>query len=116
AWFGYRSETPVTFGRVEFAHGRSMVHGGWFDASRGLPVIEVLDMPGTEWRAIGELGEYPTTDASSDAGILPGQLFELALDVPVAAYGLRVRGAGSYGEYPGSRRIATCATLTAFDD
>jgi DUF1680 family protein len=116
AWFGMLSATPVSFRRVSFTHGRSMVHGGWFDASEGAPRLEVMLTPDGEWTEIGRIVGYPGTDAAHDAGIEPGARFDVLLDEPVTAYGLRVAGTGSFGDYPGPRRFATCALLCAYAD
>ncbi|GAA1996119.1 glycoside hydrolase family 127 protein [Microbacterium ulmi] len=116
AWFGLRSARPVTFRRVSFAHGRSMVHGGWFDASEGAPRIEALLTPDAEWTEIARIAAYPATDAAHDAGIAAGERFDVLLDEPVTAWGVRVAGTASFGDYPGPRRFATCALLCAYAD
>jgi len=110
--FTLRSEQPVQFTRVRFSHGRSLVHGGWFDTSISMPVVEVKVADSAPWEPIATLADYPVTSAEHDGGLVAGQRFEV--DVPVTtAVGLRVRGTGSYGEYPPGRFV-TCAELQAF--
>jgi hypothetical protein len=115
AWFGLEAASPVSFRRVIVAHGRSLVHGGWFDRSRGVPTIEVRRSPAEDWTPIGELTGYPFTDETQDAGLAAGQESVLTLDDPVTAVAIRVVGYGSSGEYPREERFATCALLNAYE-
>ncbi|MFF1876688.1 beta-L-arabinofuranosidase domain-containing protein [Leifsonia sp. NPDC058230] len=115
-WFALEQANPVAFDRVLIAHGRSLVHGGWFDTTKTKPRIEIKETPESPWVHLAEIAGYPAADAVWDAGLLPGQLFELVLSKRVNAAGIRVIGRGSYGEYPRSTRFATCARLAAFVD
>lgn len=114
AWFAIEAEEPVTFARVEFAHGRSLVHGGWFDTSDGKPEIQVRRNPSADWETVGLIDAYPQTDAKYDGGLKAGEIFVVLLPNPVSATGLRVLGKGSFGEYPPGR-FASCGELQAFD-
>jgi hypothetical protein len=113
AWFALRSVEPVTFSRVAFVHGRCMVHGGWFDSSGGKPVFQALPEAGGEWVDLASLDGYPDTTVVDGNGLEAGTRFEVSLNGPVTAHGLRVVGPGSWGDWPG-QRIATCALLEAF--
>ncbi|HWA18352.1 MAG TPA: beta-L-arabinofuranosidase domain-containing protein [Devosia sp.] len=113
SWFALEAAAPVTFSRVEFTHGRSLIHGGWFDASQSKPEIQIRETSSAEWRTIARIEGYPETDAEHDGGLKPGQTFVVGLPSPVTATGLRVRGTGSFGEYPPGR-FATCGELQAF--
>jgi uncharacterized protein len=113
AWFGLLLPEPVAFSQVVYIHGRSMVHGGWFDTSLGKPTIQLLADHGAEWADVGTLDDYPVTDAVNDQGIAPAARFELTLAAGRRAVGLRVVGAGAWGQYP-SQRFVTCALLQAF--
>jgi hypothetical protein len=113
AWFALERRDPVLVCRVVFVHGRSLVHGGWFDTSGEKPRLEVQERAGGPWRLLAELSAYPQTDAAHDGGLVAGQAFEVVLDAPVEATGLRVSGDGAHGEYPPTRFV-TCALLQAF--
>jgi hypothetical protein len=113
AWFALEAAEPVTFSQVEFSHGRSLVHGGWFDTSQGKPEIQVREHASADWRTIGRIETYPGTDAQHDGGLKPGQTFVITFKEPVTALGLRVRGTGAFGQYPPGR-FATCGELQAF--
>lgn len=113
AWFCLTSAEPVTFSRVDFVHGRSMVHGGWFDTSAAKPQLEVRLSQSGPWVALAQFEDYPTTDVESDSGLQPAERFTVTLSRSVTATAIRVSGAGSWGGYPGTR-IATCALLQAY--
>jgi hypothetical protein len=49
----------------------------------------------------------------ADGDLRPSQRFEVDLGWTMQACGVRVIGAGAYGEYP-PRRFATCALLQSF--
>lgn len=106
------ADEPVTFSRVRFVHGRSLVHGGWFDSSIARPVIQVRSAEGAEWRTVARLAGYPATTASDDGGLRAGCSFDVEIP-PATAVGLRVVGVGSYGEYPPGRFV-TCAGIQAY--
>jgi uncharacterized protein len=113
SWFALVLSEPVAFSRVVYVHGRSMVHGGWFDTSSAKPTIQLLAAHGDEWADVGTLEDYPVTDAVHDGGIAPASRCELTLPAGRNGVGLRVVGAGSWGQYP-HQRFATCALLQAF--
>ena len=114
-WFALERDDPVDVRTVVFVHGRSLVHGGWFDTSSGQPLVQLLATSTAAWRTVGELAGYPSTTATDDGGLRPAQRFEVDLGTAVRGCGLRVIGAGAYGQYP-QRRFATCALLQAFRD
>jgi DUF1680 family protein len=113
AWFALLSVEPVTFSRVAFVHGRCMVHGGWFDSSGAKPSFQVQPEAGGEWVEIAALDDYPDTTVADGLGLEAGTRFDLSLPAPLTAYGLRIVGPGSWGDWPG-QRIATCALLQAY--
>jgi uncharacterized protein len=113
-WFAVSRPAPRTFRRVVYTHGRSLVHGGWFDASSGKPRVEVRRTPNSDWEQVAELEDYPDTTATDDRGLQAGQRFIVELTEPVTASALRVIGLGSYGDYP-PRRFVTCAELAAYE-
>jgi uncharacterized protein len=111
--FALELDDPVEVRTVAFVHGRSLVHGGWFDTSSGPPLVQLLATPAEAWRTVGKLAGYPPTTAADDGGLRAAQRFEVDLGTTVRGCGLRVIGAGAYGQYP-QRRFATCALLQAF--
>jgi DUF1680 family protein len=111
AWFALTLDAPVSFRRVVFAHGRSLVHGGWFDTSEGKPLLQIRQAG--EWVTVAAIDAYPETDAERDGNLDDGHQFDVRLDATVRADGLRVIGRGAHGRYP-PRRFATCALLQAF--
>lgn len=112
-WFAVTVAAPVRVGRIVVGHGWSWVNGGWFDASSMRPVVEVRTDANGPWIAIGEVPGYPSTTASSPAGLRGGERFTIALPEPLDIVAVRVRGRGSYGEYPPGR-YATCGELAAY--
>ncbi|GAA1855968.1 beta-L-arabinofuranosidase domain-containing protein [Asanoa iriomotensis] len=111
-WFALDLDRPATFDRVVVAHGRSLVHGGWFDTSAGPPRIEARTGQG-QWATIATVDGYPDTTAADNGGLRAGEVFEVVLAAPVTATGLRLIGTGSHGEY-GPRVFVTCARLAAY--
>jgi hypothetical protein len=112
-WFALERADPVTFGRIMVVHGRTLVHGGWFDASAQPPRLQVRDGAGEQWRTVATVTGYPATTATDNGGLRGGETFEVVLDHPVTATGLRLLGRGSCGDY-GPAVFATCARLAAF--
>jgi hypothetical protein len=114
-WFALDLDRAVTFRRIEVAHGRSWVHGGWFDASGGRPLIQFRRGPDRGWDTVAAVDGYPATSGSDDGGLRAGQCFEVVLKEAVTATGLRLIGRGAFGEY-GPAVFATCAHLAAYLD
>ncbi len=114
-WFEVSVRAPVTFRRVVYAHGRAFHDGGWFDASDGRPRVEVRRSAGAPWEVIGELTDYPATNARDAKGLKTGQQFTLSLKEPVTAVAVRVRGAGACGDTP-AQCFSSCGELGAHGD
>ena len=114
-WFAVTVDEPVAIGRIVVGHGWSWVNGGWFDASAMRPVVEVRAAPGGPWQVVDELADYPPTTASDPVGLRGGERFTVLLQEPMRVVAVRVRGRGSYGDYPPGR-YATCAELSAYAD
>lgn len=113
-WYAITPAKPITFRRVVYMHGRTFHDGGWFDASRGKPRIEIQRAPGGAWEPIGTLEEYPDTTADDSRGIRPGQAFTLTLREPVRAVAARIIGTPAHGDNP-RQRFSSCAELQAFE-
>jgi DUF1680 family protein len=113
-WYAVTPAKPITFRRVVYMHGQTFHDGGWFDASRGKPRIQIQRAPGGDWESIGALEEYPDTTAVDSKGIRPGQAFTLSLSEPVRAVAVRIIGVPAHGDNP-RQRFSSCAELQAFE-
>lgn len=105
-------ERPVRVGRVVYCHGNSYHDGGWFDASRGKPRIEVQTAPDAPWREVARLDSYPDTTATGSRGLEPGQAFGVSF-APLEVVGVRVVGVGACGDNP-RQCFSSCAELEAY--
>lgn len=114
-WFAVRRDEGVPIRRVVYAHGQAFHDGGWFDASRGKPRIEVQQEKNGPWTPVGVLEEYPATTATSSAGLKSGQTFTLRLKEPVRAVAIRVIGKPGSGDNP-AQAFVSCGELQAFAD
>ena len=101
--------------RIVVGHGWSWVNGGWFDTSQVKPVVEVRAGTDEAWRPVGELPGYPAATASDPGGLVGGETFELILPAPIPVVAVRVRGRGSFGDYPPARYV-TVSLLAAYAD
>lgn len=113
SWVAVSVEEPVLVRRIVVGHGWSWVNGGWFDTSEGEPVVEVRTQAGGPWRRVGELAGHPATTASDPGGLVGGETFELMLPAPMSVVAVRVRGRGSFGDYPPARYV-TVSLLAAY--
>jgi DUF1680 family protein len=112
-WFEVTLEQPATIARVVFAHGKSFHDGGWFDTSRGKPIVQVRQTPGEAWTTVAQLEAYPNTTAESPGTLQEGQEFACALNQPLKACAVRVIGKPACGD--NSRQaFASCAELQAY--
>jgi hypothetical protein len=110
-WYALEWPKPVEFRQVTFVHGKAFHDGGWFDASKGKPRIEVRRSQNGPWEEVGRLTSYLSTSATSTAGITDGQRFEATLDHPVKAFGVRVVGVPSSGDGL-NQAFSSCAELS----
>ncbi len=114
-WYALTLSRPATIGRVVFHHGRTFHDGGWFDASRGKPRVQVQREADGPWETIGELADYPATTAKTSAAVKPGQPFTLRLKEPVAVRAVRVVGSPAAGDNP-KQSFSSCGEIEAFAD
>ncbi len=114
-WYSAEVPQPVRLRRVVYQHGRTFHDGGWFDATRGKPWVEVRRSRGGPWEKIGVLAEYPDAGPVDSRGIRSGQAFTLRLDQPVEAVAVRIVGYPAGGDNPG-QAFSSCAELQAFAD
>ena len=111
-WFAVTLKEPVKINRVVYAHGRTFHDGGWFDASSGKPMIQILRKPEGEWETIAELSSYPATTAMDSAGLRDGQEFSVKFPM-VEACGVRILGKPAHGDNP-KQSFSSCAELHGF--
>ncbi len=112
-WFGVELEEPVTIERVVFGHGKTFHDGGWFDASKEKPRLEIQTAPKGSWTPLAEVTGYPATTTTDAAGLKAGEKFVCKLPKPVEIYGLRVVGKPASGDNP-KQSFASCSELEAF--
>ena len=111
-WYQVALSGPVVVGRIVFRHGTAYHDGGWFDTSGGKPRVQVQHTKDGPWETVGALDTYPSTDASRDPGLKPGQAFELRFH-PTLVIGIRIVGKPSHGDNAG-QSFSSCAELEAF--
>jgi hypothetical protein len=114
-WYAVTLAEPARIARITFAHGRNYHDGGWFDASKGRPRVEVKGAGAndTTWRAVGTLDSYPPTTSADPKGLKPGQVFEIKLSEPVDVAAIRVVGAPASGDNP-AQAFSSCGEIEAF--
>lgn len=114
-WFAVTLAAPTDIARVSFCHGRLPRDGGWFDTRHGKPRVQVQRTAGGTWETIGELTDYPATDATKLPDIARSARFTLKLAKPLRAAAVRVIGTPSSGNAP-KQNAATCAELEVYVD
>jgi DUF1680 family protein len=112
-WFALTlaSESPG-FDRVIYHHGATFHDGGWFDASRAKPWLEVQRGAGGPWEKLASFAGYPATTAADAAGLAGGEAFTIDLPAPVRACAIRVAGHPARGDQD-RHSFASCAELRA---
>ncbi len=81
-WIGYTFATPQTVRGLIFQEGRQFNNGGWFD------VLNVQVLTGGVWVSV----PYNSTPAYPGENGVSFESFELRLDAPVVADGVRIQG------------------------
>jgi hypothetical protein len=109
AWFAVERATPVEIDSVLFAHGHTFHDGGWWDASREKPRVQVRKTAGGAWEDVGPLAGYPDTTATNPKGLSDGKEF-ITRFAPVEVVGIRVIGVPACGDGP-QQAFASCAEL-----
>ena len=112
-WFAVTLEQPAGAARFVFTHGRNYHDGGWFDTQAGKPKVQAQRAVNGPWEDLGELQDYPATTSTQPGTLLPGQQFQLRLDLAVSFVALRVLGKPASGDLP-RQSFVTCAELQAF--
>lgn len=114
-WYAVTLAAPAALKRVVFSHGKNFHDGGWFDASKGKPRIQVRRDPGGAWETLGELAAYPETTGTDHKGLKAGQKFTFALPAPAQVSAVRVIGTPATGDNP-RQSFSSCGELEAFAD
>lgn len=110
-WYALARQQPVSIKRIVFTQGRLFHDGGWFDASKGKPRVQVQKTQDGPWEDAATIEAYPATTATDSAGLTEFQ--EFAVDIaPVSAVGIRVIGAPACGDSP-AQAFSSCAELSA---
>jgi len=108
-WFAVERAKPATINAVTYAHGRVFHDGGWWDASKAKPRIQVRKSAKDSWDDVAEIESYPATTATDPKRLRDGQAFVVRFP-PVKAVGIRVIGAPACGDKP-EQSFASCAEL-----
>lgn len=115
-WYAITFDEPISIRRIVYTHGKTFHDGGWFDASKRKPRIQVQQAKGAAWQDAGELTEYPATTATDTAGLGEGgRQFTLKLDKAMPVLGVRVIGTPACGDNP-QQSFSSCGELEAFAD
>ena len=114
-WFAVTLPKPTPIRRVVFVNGKIFHDGGWFDASKGKPRVQIQRTAGGEWETIGELANYPATTATKSQGLQWGSNhFTLKLATATTAIAVRVVGVPASGDNP-KQAFSSCAELQSFE-
>ena len=108
-WFAVQRPKPATIDTVVYAHGRCYHDGGWWDASKGKPRIQLKSSPDGAWEDAATLDRYPATTATDPKGLRDGAEFVVRFP-PRPAVAIRVVGAPACGDDP-RQAFASCAEL-----
>ena len=110
AWFAVEVDHPATISGARFCHGRLFHDGGWWDASKGKPRIQVKKSPGGAWEDIAVIDSYPATTATDNKQLPDGKEFSVKFP-PTAVVGIRAIGVPACGDNP-KQAFASCAGLS----
>jgi len=111
-WFAVEREQPAEINCVVYAHGHVYHDGGWFDASKANPRIQIKRSSGGAWEDPAVIDTYPATTATNAAGLADGQEFVVRFPATQAA-AIRVIGVPACGDNP-KQSFASCAELQGF--
>ncbi len=106
---------PAPIKRVQFLHGNNFHDGGWFDAAKGKPRVQIRRDKDTAWETVGELADYPNTTSTDPAGLRSGQSFVLKLTHAVSVRAVRVLGVPAGGDFP-NQNFSSCTELRALSE
>ena len=107
SWYAVELDRPEWVDRIVYRHGKVTREGGWFDTTKGKPIVQVKRSRDGAWETVGRLETYPNTNGKEPPTLVDGQAFELKLSEPLQVVGIRVAG------HPG-REYSSCAELSAY--
>lgn len=115
-WFEVVLTKPAKIGRIVFVGGNVFHDGGWFDVAKGKPQVQIQSETNGAWETIATLKDYPEATSTDPAGLgIPAnRIFEVRLESPVRAVGVRVEGKPSSGDNP-DQSFSSCAELEAYE-
>jgi hypothetical protein len=108
-WFAVERAEPTTINTIVYAHGHVYHDGGWWDASKGKPRLQIKKTPDGAWEDAAAIDAYPDTTAADPKGLADGKSFTVHIK-PVKVVGIRVIGAAACGDNP-SQNFTSCAEL-----
>ena len=109
AWFAVERDKPVKINAIIFVHGRWFHDGGWFDASRGKPRLQVKRTRDGKWEDAATIADYPDTTAAKTNQLSDAQQFRVKVP-EMEVVGIRVIGAPACGDTP-EQSFASCGEL-----
>jgi len=107
SWYAVELDRPERVDRIVYRHGKVLRDGGWFDTTRGKPVVQIKRSHEGAWETVGRLESYPETNGREAPELADGQTFEVKLREPVHVVGIRVAGQAA-------RQYSSCAELSAY--
>jgi len=108
-WFAVERSTPEMIDSVSYAHGHCYHDGGWWDASKGKPRIQIKRAAKGKWQDVAVLDDYPDTTATNSRQLPDGRRFVVRFK-PVEVVGVRIIAAPACGDNP-TQNFASCAEL-----
>lgn len=112
-WYAVNLPKTAAIQSIVYAHGRTFHDGGWFDASKGKPQVQVQYTLNGAWEAVGTLDTYPDTTATDSRNLKDGDRFTLKFRSPLRVFGVRVIGTPAHGDNP-RQSFSSCAELQAY--
>ena len=114
AWFAVERDSPVTICAVEYTHGEIFHDGGWYDASKGKPRIQIKPAANSAWQDLAMIECYPGTTKVDAKGLRGGERFWIVTP-PTRCVAIRVIGHPACGDNP-NQAFSSCAELRAFKE
>jgi uncharacterized protein len=109
AWFAVERDAPAKIDTIVYAHGHVYHDGGWWDASKGKPRVQIRKTAKGPWEDVGTIDGFPDTTATDAKAISDGRQFTVKFPA-IEAKGIRIIGAPACGDNP-KQAFASCAEL-----
>jgi formylglycine-generating enzyme required for sulfatase activity len=111
-WYAVTLAQPSPVGWVVFTHGIWSQNGGWFDASKGKPQVQIQAVKDGPWTTVGELSDYPATTATDNKSFPNYSRFACTITPPVTALSVRVIGRAASGD--SAKNFSSSAGLAVY--